>query len=59
MYDMYICMYTIVKINVYVCTCLYIYLYVSKCDFNCVFFFCIYIYLYKPGKPKVHEAYMT
>ena len=35
--DMYICMYIIVKINVYVCTCLYIiHLYVSKCDFHCV-----------------------
>ena len=41
--DTYICMYTIAKNKVYVCTCLYTYtVYVSKCDFYCVIL-CIYI----------------
>ena len=44
--DTYICMYTIVKNKVYVCTCLYTYtVYVSKCDFYCVIL-CIYMYIY-------------
>ena len=44
--DTYICMYTIVKNKVYVCTCLYTYtVYVSKCDFYCVIL-CIYIRIY-------------
>ena len=38
-------MYVIVKINVYVCTCLYTnIIYVSKCDFHCVLL-CIDIYI--------------
>ena len=31
--DMYMCMYIIGKINVYVCTCIYVYI-ISKCDYH-------------------------
>ena len=38
--DMYICMYTIVKTNVYVCTCLFTYMYLNVI---LIVSYCVYI----------------
>ena len=35
---------------------MFIYIYVSKCDFHCVI---LCIHINNTGKPEVHETYMT
>ena len=46
------------KMNVYVCTCLYTYLYVSKCDLRCAILWTNKPSLFHPGNPEVHKTYI-